>query len=90
MPNPSHSSRFHHIPFWGTASNSNTEILQRCQNKVLGTTVNAPWYISNKVLQPDLKVQTIREEIRKLGVKYSDKSLARPGRKQANVSLRMA
>jgi hypothetical protein len=42
------------IPLWGTASNSNIEILQRYQNIVLRATVNAPWYISNKVLHTDL------------------------------------
>jgi len=30
------------IPLWGTASNSNIEILQRYQNKVLRAIVNAP------------------------------------------------
>jgi hypothetical protein len=33
------------IPLWGTASNSNIEILQTYQNKVLRATVNAQWYI---------------------------------------------
>jgi hypothetical protein len=50
------------IPLWGTASNSNIEILQRYQNKVLRVIVNAPWYISNKVIHAGLKVPTIREE----------------------------
>jgi len=35
------------IPLWGTASNSNIEILQRCQNKVLRSIVNAPRYVPN-------------------------------------------
>jgi hypothetical protein len=61
------------IPLWGTPSNSNIEVLQRCQNKVLRATVNAPWYISNKVLRTDLKVPTVREEIAKYSVKYRDK-----------------
>ena len=78
------------IPLWSTASNSNVEILQRYQNKVLRATVNAPWYKPNKVLHIDLKVQTMREEITKFSVKHSGKSLARPGRKQSNVSVRMA
>jgi hypothetical protein len=55
------------------ASNSNIEILQIYQNKVLRATVNALWYISNKVLHSDLKVPTIREEITKFSVKYRDK-----------------
>jgi hypothetical protein len=37
------------IPLWGIASNSNIEIFQRYQNKVLRAILNAPSYISNKV-----------------------------------------
>jgi hypothetical protein len=58
---------------WGTASNSNIEILRKYENKVLRATVNSPWYISNKVIHADLKVPTIREEITKYTVKYRDK-----------------
>jgi hypothetical protein len=61
------------IPLWGTASNSNIEILQRYQNKVLRAIVDAPWYISSKVLPTDLKVPTIGEKITKFTVKYRDK-----------------
>ena len=35
--------------------------------------MNAPWYMSDKVLLADLKVPTIREEITKFSVKYRDK-----------------
>jgi hypothetical protein len=66
------------IPLWGTASNSNIEILQRYQNKVLRATVNAPRYISNEVLQTDLKVPTVREEITKFKVNYRDKITTHP------------
>jgi hypothetical protein len=61
------------IPLWGTASNSNIEILQRYQNKVLRAIVNAPWYISNKVTGADLKIPAIREEVTKFSIKYRDK-----------------
>jgi hypothetical protein len=66
------------IPLWTTACNSNIEILQSYQNKVLRAIVNAPWYISNKVLHADLNVQTIREEIAKFNVKYRDKIKTHP------------
>jgi len=36
--------RTYGIPLWGTASNSNIEILQRYQNKILRAIANAPWY----------------------------------------------
>ena len=66
------------IRLWGTASNSNLEILQIYQNKVLRAIVNALWYISNKVIHADFKVQTIREEITKFSVKYRDKITTHP------------
>ena len=66
------------VPQRGTASNSNTAILHRYQNKVLRETVNAPWYIPNKVLHADLKVPAIRKEITKFSVKYGDKISTHP------------
>jgi len=66
------------IPLWGTASNSNTEIIQTYKNKVLRAIVNDPWYISNKVIHADLKVPTIIEEITKFNVKYKDKKITHP------------
>jgi hypothetical protein len=48
-------------------------MLQRYQNKVLRTIVNAPWYISNRILHTDIKLPTVREEITKFSVKYRDK-----------------
>jgi hypothetical protein len=46
------------IPLWGSVSHSNIEILQRFQNKVLRTIVNASWYIPNKLLHTDLQMPT--------------------------------
>jgi hypothetical protein len=66
------------IPLWGTASNSNIEIIQSHQNKVFRAIVNAPWYISNKVIHRDFKVPTSREEITKFSFKYRDKITAHP------------
>jgi hypothetical protein len=58
----------HGITLWGTASNSNIEILQRYQNKVR-VTVNSPWYIPNKAIHAELNVPTVREEMTKFSVK---------------------
>jgi hypothetical protein len=66
------------ILLWGTASNSNIEILQRYQNEVLRATENALRYISNKALHTDLKLPTIREEITELSVKFRDKITTHP------------
>ena len=66
------------IKLWGTASNSNIEILQRFQNKVLRVIVNAPWYIPNNVLHKDLKTPTIRVETTRLCANYQDKLETHP------------
>ena len=63
------------IPLWGTASHSNIEILQRFQNKVLRTIVNAPWYITNSILHTDLLIPTVREEITKHSIAHKAKLL---------------
>jgi hypothetical protein len=66
------------IPLWGTAPQSNIEIIQRFQNKVLRTIVNAPWYIPNSVLHADLLIPTVREEATKNSVAHKDKLLRHP------------
>jgi hypothetical protein len=47
-------------------------------NKALRATVNAPRYISNKVLHADLKVPTVTEEITNFSVKYRYKITTHP------------
>lgn len=61
------------IQLWGTASNSNVEILERFQNKTFRTMLRIPHYISNKIIQMDLNIPTVKEEI----VAYSKKYQAR-------------
>ncbi|XP_018368700.1 PREDICTED: nardilysin-like [Trachymyrmex cornetzi] len=58
------------IQLWGTAANSNIEILQRFQSKVLRMIVNAPWFITNDTIQSDLQVLSVKEEITKLTKSY--------------------
>lgn len=58
------------IQLWGTASNSNLEILQRFQSKVLRSIVGAPWYVSNAIIHRDLAIPTVREQITSLSTKY--------------------
>jgi hypothetical protein len=59
------------IQFWGTASTSNTEILERLQSKALHMIVDAPWYVPNTVIQRDLQIPTVKEEIRRYSSQYS-------------------
>jgi hypothetical protein len=53
------------IPLWRSACPSDIEILQRFRNKVLGTIVNVPWYIPNRLPHTDLHMSTVRDEITK-------------------------
>lgn len=48
---------------WGCASQTNIAVIQRFQNKVLRSIVNAPWYIRNSDLHRDLGIPTVLEEI---------------------------
>jgi hypothetical protein len=41
------------IQLWGTTSNSNIEILERFQSKVLRLIVDAPRYVSNSVIRKE-------------------------------------
>jgi hypothetical protein len=58
------------IPLWGTASNSNIEIMQGFQNKVLRVLVNASWCVPNGLMHSDLNVPTVREVMAKRSVQY--------------------
>jgi hypothetical protein len=49
------------IQLWGTTSNSNIEILECFQSKVLRLTVNAPWYVPNSIIRKDLRIPTVKE-----------------------------
>lgn len=53
------------IQLWGCTKQSNINIIQRFQNKVLRAIVNAPWYIRNSDLHRDLQVEFVENEISK-------------------------
>ena len=59
------------IQLWGTASNSNIEILQRFQSKTLRFLLNAPWYVTNETIHRDLKIPTVKDEIHKSRSRYN-------------------
>jgi hypothetical protein len=50
---------------WGTASNSDDEILQRFQFKTLRSILNAPSFINNHRIHEDLQVNSVLSEIKK-------------------------
>jgi hypothetical protein len=58
------------LRMWGSASNSNLEILQRFQSKVLRIIKDATWYVPNAVIKRDLKVLSVRQELRNYSVTY--------------------
>jgi hypothetical protein len=49
------------IELWDCASNSDIEIIQRYQSKLLRTITNAPWYVTNHTLHADLHIPYVRE-----------------------------
>jgi hypothetical protein len=50
------------IQLWGSASISNTEILERFLGKVLRMITDAPWYVQNMVLRKDPQITSVKEE----------------------------
>jgi hypothetical protein len=66
------------IQLRGTASTSNTEILERFQEKALRMTVYAPWYMPNTVIRSDLQIPTVKEEIRRYSSQYSARFSTHP------------
>jgi hypothetical protein len=58
------------IQLWETASDSNINILERFQSKVLRIITDAPWYVPNAVIKHDLHVPSVRQEVRTFSVTY--------------------
>lgn len=58
------------IQLWGTASNSNIEILERFQSKILRAMTGAPYFIPNSEIREDVKVNTVKSEVVKFSAKY--------------------
>lgn len=55
---------------WGCASENNTEVKQRFQNKLLRAVVIAPWYAIISELHRDLTVEMVVNEIRNSVLKH--------------------
>lgn len=66
------------IQLYGTASNSNMEIIQRAQSKILRTMTRAPWYIRNENLHKDLGIPLVKEEFERSRDKYITKLYSHP------------
>jgi hypothetical protein len=68
------------IELWGTASNSNLEILERFQSKVLHIITDAPWYVPNTVIKRDLQTPTVEQEAQKYSTNYQKRLDAHPNK----------
>jgi hypothetical protein len=51
------------IRLWGCTEQSDIDIIQRFQNKVLRNIVDAPWYIRNAELRRDSQMEMVTNEI---------------------------
>ena len=58
------------IQLWDCTKQSNINIIQRFQYKVLRHMVNAHWYIRNDDLNKDLQVDVVTSEIQRFAQKH--------------------
>lgn len=61
------------IQLWGCSKKTNLQMIQKTQNKILRTIVNAPWFIRNDDLHRDLKINTVVEETKHHAQKHATK-----------------
>ena len=73
------------LQLWGTASNSNIEIIQRFQSKVLRLIAKAPRCVTNEQLHRDLKLPTVRDEIKSIAIVYNRRTLNHPNPTISNL-----
>ena len=59
----------------GCTKQSNTDIIQRFQNKVLRNVVDAPWYIRNADLYRELRMEMVTNETGKFLKKHEESLL---------------
>jgi len=60
------------IQLWGSATDSNLEILERFRSKVLWIITDAPRYVANAVIKLGLQVLSVRQEVRETVVSPTD------------------
>ena len=63
------------IQLWGCAEQSNTDIIQRFQNKVHRNIVDAPWYVRNADVHRDLQMEMVTSEIGKFAKNHEERPL---------------
>jgi len=68
------------VQLWGSASNSNIDILERFQSEVLRIITDAPWCVPNTVIRRDLRVFSVRQEVHNYSVTYRHRLDDHPNR----------
>ena len=58
------------IELWACTKQSDTDIIQRCQNKVLGNIVDAPWYIRDAEFRRQIQMGMVTNETGKFAKKH--------------------
>ena len=66
------------LHLYGNASNSNIEIIQRAQSKILRSMTGAPRFLSNDNIHKDLEIPKVKKEFDTMKVKYMQKLRAHP------------
>ena len=66
---------------------SYTDIIQRCQNKVLRNIADAPWYVRNGDLRRDLQMKIVTNEIGRFAKKHWRKA-SPPQRRRSDPGAR--
>jgi hypothetical protein len=61
------------IQLWGTASNSNIDIIQRYQSKTLRKILQSPWYVNNQIIHNDTDIPFVRDVITKFSNNYQSR-----------------
>ena len=61
------------IQLWGTAKNSNVEILQRYQSKTLRFVTQAPWFVTNAAIHKDLNICLVKDTVIEFSSKYVER-----------------
>jgi hypothetical protein len=74
------------IQLWSTTSNSNIEILERFQSKVLRLTVNVPWYVPKSVILKGLRIPSVKEEISRFSSHYDVRISVHPNELVASLT----
>ena len=76
------------IQLWGTASNSNIDVLERFQSKLLRIISNAPQYVPSAMLRRDLQVLSVKQEVMNYSITYQQRLINHPNQLATTLYLK--